>query len=707
MNLFHHGPTRVSALYFVFLFLVPAACAVDRSAARDTAKPPVTRKENVVDVLHGIEISDPYQWLEDQDAPETREWIAAQNAYTDAILGQVPGRDRFRELARKLLQIESTGIPVEAGGRYFFTRRLPGQDLDVLHVRDGLEGNDRVLIDPHPMSEDHTVNIAMLDVSSDGRLLVYAKRQGGADESEIRVLDVDRGSDLDDALPTGLYIGMAMRPDGKGFYYGLFGGEGPRLKYHALGTDPAGDPVVYGEDALDQELLLPAISDDGRWLLLNILEGTSGPTRIHLKHLEEDGPFETVIRDGKSHSMAAFAGDHLLITTDLDAPNRRVMKADLRRPGVDHWKELIPERDGVVIEQAAGVGGKVFLSYLQNVRSKIAVFDLEGKKHGEIDFPVLGSLLLGSGRWNSREAFLVHTSFHVPSTIYRMDLEDGAREVWSKIDIPIDMDQVEVEQVFYTSKDGTRVPMFIVHRKGLVLDGSHPALLTGYGGFNLSLTPFFDPVAAAWVDLGGVFASANLRGGGEFGEAWHEAGMLANKQNVFDDFAAAAEFLSAKGYTRPERLAVMGGSNGGLLTGALLTQRPDLVAAVICTYPLLDMIRYHHFLLGRYWVAEYGCSDDPEQFEFLLAYSPYHRVKEGEHYPATLFITGDLDTRVDPLHARKMAARVQACNASPDPILLRYHIRAGHAAAPPVSQQIEELVDLFSFLSRQVGLEMN
>ena len=690
----------------IALSLVLGACGTTESGRVETAPPPTTAAESVVDTLHGVEVADPYRWLEDQEAPRTREWIARQNEYTDSILERAPGREELRELVTRLLQFESIGSPVEAGGRYFYTRRRPDQDLAVLYVREGLDGVERVLLDPHPLSEDHTIGADLLDVTADGKHIVYGVRQGGADEVELHVRNVATGEDLPDVLPTALYLAVSSLPDGSGFYYALFGGEGPRVRYHAMGTDPTTDPVIFGEDASIEELTMPAISEDGRWLLVNSLHGTSGPTRVYLKNLEQDGPFKTVIDDGESHSIATIAGDKLVITTDLDAPNRRVMVAELARPEVEHWVEVIAEREGAVVESAVGVGGRLFVSTVEEVCTHLSVHDLDGKLLRKLEFGSIGSAGLSSGRWSSPETFLTFTSFHVPPTIYRYDVDFGDPEVWARIDIPVDTADLVVQQVFYASKDGTEIPMFVLHHRDLKKDGTNPAVLTGYGGFNLSLTPFFFPTAAAWVQNGGVYAVANLRGGGEYGKAWHEAGMLDRKQNVFDDFAAACEHLAAEGYTSPEHLVVEGGSNGGLLTGALLVQHPELVGAVICTYPLLDMIRFHECLLGRYWVAEYGSSADPDQFPYLLEYSPYHNVREGTHYPATLFVTGDLDTRVDPMHARKMAAMVQAMNASAEPIMLRYHIRAGHAAAPPVRDQIETMVDELSFLAWQLELEV-
>lgn len=695
----------LAAVLAALLVIPGAARAQETGTGVEVGPPPVTRKAVVADTLHGEVIEDPYRWLEDQDAPETREWIREQNAHTDAVFEQLPGRENLRTLAERLLEIETVTVPEEEGGRYFFARRRPQDDLFILYVREGLHGEDRVLLDPHPMSEDHTTSVGYRDISRDGKTAVYAVRRGGVDEVELRVMDVDSGEDLPDVLPTARYGSVTLTPDAKGLYYSKFGAEEPRIYYHAMGTDPSQDIAVFGEGYTRQDIPFASLSDDGRWLLVHVIHGSSGPTEIFLRDLEADAPFVTVIDDDQSRSFADFAGDRLVITTNLDAPNKRVVAADLANPSVGSWKELVPEREDVVIEGVSPVGGELFVSYLKDVQPRVARYDLQGGKLGEIEFETLGSVGDMNGDWDSGEGFFTFSSFHVPTTVYRYDVASGEREVWFETRVPIDTESVEVEQVWYSSTDGTRVPMFVVHRRGLALDGDNPTFLTGYGGFNVSLTPGFSATAAAWVELGGVYARPNLRGGGEFGEEWHEAGMLENKQNVFDDFLAAAEWLVERGYTRPERLAISGGSNGGLLVGAAITQRPELFGAAVITYPLLDMLRYHEFMVARFWVPEYGSAEDPEMFPVIRAYSPYHNVEPGTDYPATLLISGDGDTRVAPLHARKMTALLQEANGGEEPILLRYHTKAGHSGGQPVSEQIEEMVDTFSFLLWQVGGE--
>ncbi len=667
--------------------------------------PPPTEVREVVDTLHGVDVPDPYRWLEDQEAPETRAWIDAQNAYTDTVLGALPGRDRLRDVAAAVLERDAVGLPNERGGRYFYSRRGADQDLAVLYVREGLDGAERVLIDPHPMSPDHTTSVELRDISDDGGQVAYAVREGGVDEVSVRVRDVDTGEDLADVLPAARYGAVTLAPDGGGLYYERYGDVTPRVLYHAFGRPMADDVQLFGAGYERHHIPVTVVSDDGRWMVVHVIEGSSGPTEIHVKDLADDTPFVTAIADGVSESWASFAGGELVIATNLDAPNKRVVLADPAAPAADRWREVIPERDDVVIETATALGGRLAVSYLEDVQPRLAIHELDGTHVRDIAFDTIGSVGGGAGRWTSDEAFFTFETFHIPRAIYRYDLATGEQTVWAEPDLPVDAPAYRVTQRWLASKDGTRVPMFVVHRPGVALDGRNPTLLTGYGGFNNAMTPAFSALATTWLRSGGVFALANMRGGSEFGEEWHQSGMLANKQNVFDDFIAAAEHLVEAGYTSPEHLAIRGGSNGGLLVGAVSNQRPDLFGAVVCTYPLLDMVRYHQFLVASFWVPEYGSSEEPEQFAYIHAYSPYHNVIEGGDYPATLYLSGDGDTRVAPLHARKMAALMQARNGSDNPILLRYHTQAGHSGGQPVSQQIDEMVDTVSFLLWQVGRE--
>ena len=670
-----------------------------------SAPPPATRRDDVVDDYHGVRVPDPYRWLEDQNSPETRAWIQAQDRYSRLILDGLPGRSAIRRRAEALMNVDVIGVPREEGGRYFFSRRKVGQDLPVIYVREGLDGPDRVLLDPHPMSPDHSTSFSLEDVSKDGRMVAYGVRLGGKDEVSLHFKDVESGRDLADVMPEANYYGVALKPDKTGFYYARHNPLGPRVYYHAFGTDPARDAEVFGEGLGAGDITFARLSDDGRYLLIDVLHGSaSEKTELYLQDLATHAPVRPVVNDITARFSADLAGDRLYIQTDWKAPNGRVFVTDLATPTREHWLQVIPE-SSAVIDNISAAGGKLFVNYVRDAHAEIMLFEADGSGGRLIPLPTLGSASGVSGRWQSRNAFFEFTSFAQPGIIYRYDLNAAKAEVWARIEVPLNSDDFEVRQVWYSSKDGVRVPMFLVYRKGIKLDGSNPALLTGYGGFDISLTPSFSREAVVWVENGGVFALPNLRGGGEFGEKWHRAGMLANKQNVFDDFIAAAEWLVSNHYTRPSKLAITGGSNGGLLVGAALTQRPDLFRAVVCSYPLLDMLRYQNFLVAKYWVPEYGSADIPDQFKYIYAYSPYQKVKKGENYPAVLFVSGDGDTRVAPLHARKMAAMMQWAAAGSDhPILLSYDTKSGHSGGRPLSKQIDELADEITFLSWQTGL---
>ena len=698
------GPQVERFLVFQAATLLVLAAAAPLSAQE---APPPTAKGAVVDTVHGTAIADPYRWLEDQEAAETRDWIEAQNAYTEALLDHVPGREAIKARLTELTKIDVVGTPTARNGRYFFSKRLKDQDLYVIYMREGLDGEDQVLIDPHGMSEDNRTSVNMMGVSEDGTILIYGVRQGGEDEVEVRFFDVDKREDLPDVLPRSRYFGISLKPDNSGFYYTHFTFMGARIYYHEMGTELKDDEKIFGEGYGPDKIVAGGLSDDGRYLGIIVMHGSAGQkTELYYKDVVNDGPVETLVNDIEARFFPAIAGDYMLVQTNWDAPHGRVLRASMENPAVENWEEIIPERDAV-IQGVSTAGGKIFVSYLENVIPRIEIFDIDGASQGEIAFETLGSIGDVGGRWDSDEAFFSYSSFAVPPTIYRYNVATGEKEVWSKIDLPIDSDNIEVKQVWYESKDGTSIPMFLVHKKGLELNGENPTYLTGYGGFNVSLTPGFNGTAVFAVEAGMVYARPNMRGGGEFGEEWHRAGMFENKQNVFDDFIAAAEWLIDNKYTNSEKLAIAGGSNGGLLVGAAVTQRPDLYRAVICAVPLLDMVRYHNFLVARFWVSEYGSADDPEQFESIYKYSPYHNVKPGTEYPSVLFISGDSDTRVAPLHARKMTGLMQAATGSDRPILLKYDTKGGHSGGTPVTRQIEDQTDTFSFLMWQLGMEQS
>jgi prolyl oligopeptidase len=686
----------------------------ENEALESAPRRPETRTEDVVETLHGVEVPDPYRWLEDDDRPDVERWVEAQNRYTQAHLGRRPGRAAVRQRLAKLLAIGVLGTPAARGDLYFYTRREGEQNQPILYVRKGARGKDRVLVDPNRLSADGTAAIDWWYPSEDGALLAYGVSTSGDEKSTLRVLEVATGAHRPDVIPHTRYSSLAWLPDGSGFYYTRYptpgevppGQEnyGSHVFFHRLGDDWKQDPKVFGEGRRPEDILEVSLSPDGRHLVVSAYEGWSR-NDLYVKDLKAEGGSFVPIAEGED---ALFSGEAargtLYLLTNWQAPRYRLFAVDLARPGRDGWRLLIPEGDAV-LAQAVYAGGKIVAAYMKDAASRLAVHAADGQKLRDIPLPALGTIEKVSGRHDGREAFFGYSSYTIPPTVYRHDLSTGATAVWERVKADADLSRLEVKQVFFPSRDGTRLSMFLVHRKGLTLDGSNPTLLYGYGGFNISMTPDFSRGTVLWMERGGVYAEANLRGGGEYGEEWHRAGMLSRKQNVFDDFVAAAEWLNASKYTRPDRLAIMGGSNGGLLVGAALTQRPDLFRAVVCAVPLLDMVRYHHYQIARLWIPEYGSAEDAEQFRSLHAYSPYHRVRPGTAYPAVLITTAASDSRVDPMHARKMTARLQAATSSERPVLLRSETKAGHGVGKPLTKQVDEATDVWTFLLWQLGLE--
>ncbi|MDT5123855.1 MAG: prolyl oligopeptidase [Acidobacteriota bacterium] len=697
---------------YVALALLSLTIIINQSLSLGSAQkilgsipaPPKTRTDNVTETINGVTITDPYRWLEDQNSPETRAWIDAQNKYTQSVIGALAGRDRISHRLEELLKIDVISTPTARGGRYFFSKRRADQNQFVLYVREN--GKDEVLVDPNAMSKDQTTSVSLFDVSEDGKLICYGIREGGADETTGVLLDVETRKELPDRFPKARYFGISIKPDKSGLYYTRYdNATGSHVFYHAMGTDVAQDAEIFGKGYTPTEIISPEVSRDGRYLTIFVNHGSAGKkVEVYAQDLEKKGPITPIVNDLDATFGGTVEGDHLYMETNWQAPNRRIIDVDLKNPARAHWRTVVPEASSV-IENFRLAGGKVFVNYLENVSTHVKVFEPSGKQVREISFPTLGTASNMSGEWDQDEAFYSFSSFAQPTTIYRYHISTGKQEVWARINVPVKSDEIEVKQIWYESKDKTKIPMFLVYQKGTKLDGTHPTLLTGYGGFNLSETPGFSARAAFWVENGGVFALPNLRGGGEFGEKWHQAGMLEKKQNVFDDFISAAEWLIRNKYTSTSKLAISGGSNGGLLVGAALTQRPDLFQAVVVSYPLLDMVRYQKFLVARFWVPEYGSSEDPEQFKYIYAYSPYQHVTQGTKYPAVLLISGDSDTRVAPLHARKMTALLQAMTGSDKPVFLHYDTKAGHSGGLPVSKQIQDLTDEFSFLFWQLGIK--
>jgi prolyl oligopeptidase len=675
---------------------------------------PPTSGGDEVEILHGESIPDPYRWLEQGDDPRTQAWTASQNALTESLLAAVPGRARLRARLDELLSIGALSTPEPVAGRYFYQRRDGRQNQPVLYVREGRDGEDRVLIDPNQLDAQGTTALDWFYPSEDGRLLAYGLSENGSEQSLLHVLEVDSGAPLPDRIPRTRSADLAWLPDGSGFYYTRYpaGGEVPEgeehyhrsVFFHRLGTDSARDPLIF-RPAEKEHWPGVGLSPDGRWLVIGVAR-TFDQTDLYLQDLVAGTPPVPVAKDVAATFDGEVVRGRLYLRTNLDAPTYRLYLVDPERPAREGWREIVPPRTDAVLDGFRVTGSTLALSYLERAASRLRLADLEGNGVREVALPTIGSLFGLSGEWDGDELYYGFTSYTVPPTVYRLALPAGTTELWRRVDADLDPGRYEVRQVGYPSRDGTEVTMFVVYRSGLPRDGANPVYLSGYGGFNISMTPAFSRSLLLWLERGGVVAIPNIRGGGEYGEAWHQGGMLGHKQNSFDDFIAAAEWLIRERYTRPERLAAAGGSNGGLLMGAVLTQRPDLFGAVVIQVPLLDMLRYHRFLIARLWIPEYGSAEDPEQFRWLRAYSPYHHVRDGVRYPAVLLATAESDTRVDPMHARKMAARLQAATSSDRPVLLRLEARAGHGAGKPLNKVLDELTDTWTFVFWQLGVEV-
>jgi prolyl oligopeptidase len=675
---------------------------------------PKTAADDITEILHGEEIVDPYRWLENGSDPETIRWTAEQNAYTEAYLAAIPARERIRGRLEQLLAIGVLGAPTPVRGRYFYLRRDGSQNQPVLYWRRGVDGPDRVAVDPNALNHAGTTALDWFFPSKDGRFLAYGLSDNGSEESVLHVLDLDTGTHLPDRIPRMRAASVAWVPDNTGFYYTRYPapGEVPRgedqyhraIYFHRLGSDPAIDPLVL-KPAEKEHWPGVSVSPDGRWLIVNVAR-TFDETDLYVQDLGSGGTLVPVARDLPATFDGEIAHGRLFLRTNLDAPTYRLYVVDPEQVDRSAWREIVSPRPDAVLEAVTIARERLALEYLERASSRLRITDLHGALIQEVDLPTLGSLFGGSAEWDGIELFYGLSSYTLPPTVFRLELDTGATSVWKRVEADVDPAKYEVRQVSYASKDDTLISMFLVHRAGLKRDGNNPTYLTGYGGFNISMTPSFSRSLLLWLEHGGIAAIPNIRGGGEYGESWHRGGMLATKQNSFDDFIGAAEWLIDEGYTTSDRLAAAGGSNGGLLVGAALTQRPDLFRAVLVQVPLLDMLRYHNFLIARLWIPEYGSADDPEQFRWLRAYSPYHHVKAGVQYPAVLLATAESDTRVDPMHARKMAARLQAATASDRPILLRLEARAGHGAGKPLSKVLDELTDSWTFVFSELRVEV-
>jgi prolyl oligopeptidase len=701
-------------LFFGFVFLF-ASIFVKHLNSQETTmkkKPPITRVDDVVETIHGQRVEDPYRWLEDRESEEVKSWVEKQNEYTRSILDSLPAREKIKERLEKFMSIGQIGTPQVYKGRYFFTRREGKQNQPVLYVREGLNGKEKILVDPNALSREGLVSLDWWFPSTDGKLLAYGLSTEGSEQSILYLMNVQTGERLPDQISRTRYTSLAWTKDNSGFYYTRYPASGTvpkeeenyhqHLFYHSLETDPESDPKIFGEGREMTEMYTVSLSPDNHYLLLSVFKGWD-KSDIYFKDLESKDGFVPVVVGENALFPGQIVGENLYLHTNYQAPKYRLLKVDLKAPAMENWKELIPEEESV-LEQVAIVGEWLVAKYMKNASSRLKIFSLSGEYLRDIELPFLGTVYGLNGEWDGSEVLFGFESYFIPPTIYHYDLKTGKLTLYDQVKSDIDTSLYEVEQVWYESKDGTKISMFLVHKKGIKPEGNNFVFLTGYGGFNASRTPNFPRPIFLWLEKGGIYAVPNLRGGGEYGEEWHKAGMLGKKQNVFDDFISAAEWLIDKGYTNPNQLVIFGGSNGGLLMGAALTQRPDLFRVVICANPLLDMVRYHEFLIAKLWIPEYGSSEDSTQFQWLYAYSPYHRVRDRTPYPATLLLTADSDSRVDPMHAKKMTARLQSATSSDAPILLRYETQAGHGVGTPLSKDIDRYTDIWSFIFWQLGV---
>jgi prolyl oligopeptidase len=681
---------------------------------------PPAKRGDTVDDYHGTKVPDPYRWLEDdvRKSPEVRAWVEAENSLTNAYLESIPQRSSIRKRITELMDYEKYSAPSKHGGRYFWMKNDGLQNQSVLYTQESLDAPPRVLLDPNKWSEDGTVALSGLAVSEDGKYLAYGVADAGSDWHTWHVLDVATAKPLSDELKWVKFSGAAWTKDGKGFFYGRFDEPGPGAKYqslnlnqhlvyHRLGTPQSDDVLVYRRPDHPEWTFNASVTEDGRYLVITTHKGTDNNCRVTYKDLSEPYglPVELIDNFESEYSLIDNDGPVFWFKTDKKAPRGKVIAIDIRKPDPANWKEVIPEaKDNLV---GVNMVGNLFVAtYLKDARTQVKMFDPRGRFVREVEFPTLGSAGGFGGKRTDTETFYTFTSFITPPVIYRYDLITGQSTLFRKANVKFNPDDYEVRQVFFPSKDGTRVPMFLSMKKGTKLDGNNPTLLYGYGGFNIPLTPGFSVSRLQWMEMGGIFAQANLRGGGEYGQEWHKAGTKLRKQNVFDDFIAAAEWLVKERYTSTAKLAIMGGSNGGLLVGACMTQRPDLYGACLPAVGVMDMLRFQKFTAGRFWVDDYGSSDNAEEFKALHAYSPYHNLKKGTKYPATLVTTADTDDRVVPGHSFKFLAELQYCQAGPAPVMGRIETRAGHGAGKPTAKQIEEVADQWAFLVKNLHMDV-
>lgn len=706
---------RLSSGGFAFVAAIAFAQGV---VLADKLDYPDTKKVDQVDTIHGETIKDPYRWLEDDNAADTKAWVEAENEVTFGYLETIPEREAIERRLTELWNYERFGTPTKKGGRYFYTRNDGLQNQSVVYTVKSIDEEPKELLDPNKLSSDGTVALSGIRASEDGRFFAWGVSDGGSDWQTYRVRDIDTGKDLSDKIEWIKFSGVSWTNDNEGFFYSRYDApmKGDELKgsnyyqklyYHKLGTQQSDDQLVYERPDQKDWGFGGSVTEDGKYLIISVWQGTERKNRLYYKDLRKDEAPVVKLLDDFDAEYDFLGNDDgvFYFRTDLSAPKGRIISIDTKNPARANWKELVPEADET-LEGASILNNWFVLSYLKDARTQVKIYDKGGKFVREVELPGLGSADGFTGKSSDTETFYSFNSFSIPTTVYHYDLVSGKSKVFKAPKVNFNPDDFVTNQVFYTSKDGTRIPMFITHKKGLKLDGTNPTYLYGYGGFNISLTPRFSLPNIAWLEMGGVYAQANLRGGGEYGKAWHDAGRLLNKQNVFDDFIAAAEWLISNKYTQKEKLAIGGGSNGGLLVGACIVQRPDLYGAALPAVGVLDMLRFQLFTIGHAWTSDYGKIEDQKIFNVLKSYSPYHNVKQGACYPPTMITTGDHDDRVVPAHSFKFAAALQEAQGCDNPILIRIETRAGHGAGKPTSVIIKEVADKWAFLVKNLDMQV-
>ena len=718
----------------ISLFALPLGCtsnSADSTVIPDTTEAvesarftyPESAKGDVVDDYHGTQVADPYRWLEDPDSPETKAWVEAQNRLTFGYLESLPARKTIRDRLTTLWNFERYGIPYHKGGRYFYSKNDGLQNQSVVYTASTLEAEPTVVLDPNKLSADGTVALSGMAVSPNGKLVAYGLSSSGSDWQEYRVREIDSGNDRTDVLKWIKFSGVAWTKDNRGFFYSRYAepsqgeamsgtNKGQKLYYHRLGDPQEKDVLIYENPDQPKWGYNSTVSDDGKYLVVAVWKGSSEKNAVFVKELRgksattPGGMIELLPNfDAKYQFIDNRRGD-LWFMSNKDAPRGKVIQISLNKPAPEKWVTIIPEAKET-LRSANIVGNRFFANYLKDAHSQVKIFDLKGAAEGELALPGIGTVYGLGGKRKDKETFYMFTGYTQPGTIYRYDVKSATSTVFREPKVDFNPADYVTEQIFYTSKDGTKVPMFLTHKTGLQKDGTNPTYLYGYGGFNIAITPTFSVANLVWLEMGGVLAVANLRGGGEYGEAWHQAGTKLNKQNVFDDFIGAAEWLIANKYTSSEKLAIGGRSNGGLLVGATMTQRPDLFKVALPGVGVLDMLRFHKFTIGWAWVSDYGSSEDPEQFKALYAYSPLHNLKPDTAYPATMIHTADHDDRVVPGHSFKFAAALQAAHKGDDPVMIRIETKAGHGAGKPTSKRIEEAADLWAFVADNLGMQVH